>query len=761
MKKRLNIGLAVPYVDNEFTASIISGALLAAEKHDVNLFIIPVRYIKPKYFDEIGSKYKYQFTTMLQNITPKSLDGIIIETGSIGSFVSVEEMAQAISSFKGMPVITLTQKTGNYSSIRFNCEGLKEAVRHIINVHGKTKLAFISGPSTNEDSILRFKAFREVLDEFKIPFSNSMYTEGDMSEFCHDAVNKILDSNPNGVEAIFCANDRMTIAVYEVLNERGIEIGKDIAVIGYDDAPSASGCKPKLTTVHTDVPLMGYNAVKECIKCIKTGVIEDTILDSSMMIRESCGCKSFLGELQRKMNSSYIDDASWTSIRKELLYLLSEKNSSDTGINALLNYYDTIIDYAVNGGDFELSYTQLHDIYNGIDFSFVSFEAFLYSLKTVRNILFKISEKKGTQKTISKIIEEIYKFLILDGHNSMYLHRTAERERSIKTSDIIGNVLAKITDYNECYYAICSNLKTIGITASAIFINEKIMINKNIDFWKRPEQLLFMCYFRNNELHVIDENKRLVNSDDIFRLCTFDEKNSIQLMLPLYYNEENYGIMLCVTDADNFQFLTCVAHDQINLALKMKQLTEEQIEIHKQLRKNIEQIQNNNEILSDILITDELTGIMNRRGFIQYASDIIKSPVNKDKKAIIVFIDMNNLKKINDSFGHENGDFSLKSIAAILKMSFRSCDIIARIGGDEFAALALVNAPDLPQKIRKRIKESSEKVNSKSNKPYNITVSVGVHEFICSSETSLSDIMNKADESLYEEKKNKPLDFLK
>ena len=94
-------------------------------------------------------------------------------------------------------------------------------------------------------------------------------------------------------------------------------------------------------------------------------------------------------------------------------------------------------------------------------------------------------------------------------------------------------------------------------------------------------------------------------------------------------------------------------------------------------------------------------------------------------------------------------------------MSFRSCDIIARIGGDEFAALALVNAPDLPQKIRKRIKESSEKVNSKSNKPYNITVSVGVHEFICSSETSLSDIMNKADESLYEEKKNKPLDFLK
>ena len=106
MKKRLNIGLAVPYVDNEFTASIISGALLAAEKHDVNLFIVPVCYIKPKYFDEIGSKYKYQFTTMLQNITPKSLDGIIIETGSIGSFVSVEEMAQAISSFKGMPVIT-------------------------------------------------------------------------------------------------------------------------------------------------------------------------------------------------------------------------------------------------------------------------------------------------------------------------------------------------------------------------------------------------------------------------------------------------------------------------------------------------------------------------------------------------------------------------------------------------------------------------------------------------------------------------------
>lgn len=66
MKKRLNIGLAVPYVDNEFTASIISGALLAAEKHDVNLFIIPVRYIKPKYFDEISSKYKNININLLQ-----------------------------------------------------------------------------------------------------------------------------------------------------------------------------------------------------------------------------------------------------------------------------------------------------------------------------------------------------------------------------------------------------------------------------------------------------------------------------------------------------------------------------------------------------------------------------------------------------------------------------------------------------------------------------------------------------------------------
>ena len=122
---------------------------------------------------------------------------------------------------------------------------------------------------------------------------------------------------------------------------------------------------------------------------------------------------------------------------------------------------------------------------------------------------------------------------------------------------------------------------------------------------------------------------------------------------------------------------------------------------------------------------------------------------------------MDSLKVVNDQFGHDDGDFALKSIANILTNSFRATDIVGRIGGDEFAAFALLGGTDNMNHILNRINKTMESFNASCDKPYYVNMSVGIYPFVCGDDIVLSDILEKADEILYQQKKTKRKSILK
>ena len=758
MNKRPNIALVVPFVDNENTAMIISGAVSCAEKEDINLFIIPVRYVRGMYNDKERSSYLYQFTTMLKYITPQSLDGVVIESASIGTFVSAEEMKQAMAPFGNLPVVTIAQKFEGFSSVRFNCDGIKEEIRHLIQHHNIRNIAFVSGPSTNEDSNNRFKAYREVLREFDISFDNTMYSEGNLSEYSQDAVRQIFINNPD-VEAICFANDRMAIAGYQVASEYGRTVGEDVLFIGYDDAPCAMTLEPKLTTVHTDIPYMAYKAVQLCAECIETRTVQDIMLDSQMVCRESCGCNSLLGDFKKKLNTVSLADYQWDILIRDILSIFNG-DTVESGLAPMFDFIENLCNYA-KGKIPEIDVTNgiLYDIYNGIDYHIVQLEVLLYVLEIIKKKLLDISFDNGRYKSMSEIVEKITQFMIYNGYDAVQRIQNDNRERYRLTSDIISGFLTHLDEGDRCYSTICKNLFKLGVNTSHLFVHEKIINYYDNGIWKRPDNIRFICSSYGGQLNT--NKTENVNTDDIFRICSSSNRQHTILISPVYYCSENYGILACELDLSDYSYFTSFIHDQINFAFKMKNLTEEQIVIHQQLRENLEQIKTSNEKLNNISRTDELTGILNRRGFIQSASELITSPQNKGKEALLVFIDMNNLKKVNDNYGHNEGDYSLKSIANIMKRCFRGNDIIARIGGDEYAALAFVEVPNIQEILRKRISTLSDDLNQKSGKPYYITVSVGMHKFTCDNKVSLSEMMKKSDDALYEDKKKKPSSIVK
>lgn len=158
--------------------------------------------------------------------------------------------------------------------------------------------------------------------------------------------------------------------------------------------------------------------------------------------------------------------------------------------------------------------------------------------------------------------------------------------------------------------------------------------------------------------------------------------------------------------------------------------------------------------LGGLALTDELAGLYNRRGFLCLAERQLKLAARSGRDMLLFFIDIDGLKRINDSFGHSEGDAALIRVAKILKRTFRESDVLARLGGDEFAALAIEASGHSEDNIMARLDQRLESTRAHESR-YLLSLSVGVVRFTPPTTSSLAELMCHADRAMYRAKKNK------
>ena len=152
-----------------------------------------------------------------------------------------------------------------------------------------------------------------------------------------------------------------------------------------------------------------------------------------------------------------------------------------------------------------------------------------------------------------------------------------------------------------------------------------------------------------------------------------------------------------------------------------------------------------------LTVTDPLTGLLNRRGFLLLAEQQWKLAQRSKTHLILFYIDLDRFKEINDSLGHKEGDLALQAVAALLRQSFRKTDILGRLGGDEFAVFAIDARPDSQETLELRLKKSLEAANEKAAKPYQLSLSTGV--LACGAELgslAIEELLAQADTLMYE-----------
>ncbi len=156
-----------------------------------------------------------------------------------------------------------------------------------------------------------------------------------------------------------------------------------------------------------------------------------------------------------------------------------------------------------------------------------------------------------------------------------------------------------------------------------------------------------------------------------------------------------------------------------------------------------------------LAIGDELTGLANRRGFEMLGERLVGAARRLDLPLSVIYADLDNMKPINDTYGHESGDRAIKEVADVLSTTLRASDLVARLGGDEFCALLIGAAAEAAPTLISRVEGALAARNAEAERPWKLSLSLGVAEGPRGEEKTLWDVVGEADAAMFEAKRAK------
>ena len=243
-----------------------------------------------------GNRFDYQYSSFYDLSHFDDLDILMVSIGTLSIYQSHITVEEFLSRMPDIPIILIENNTEVRNGVWLitdNYNGIASCVEHLISVHGCRRLLFLAGPYGNRDSEERLQGYLDTMDKHGLFVSDEMICHGDYSEHVDELVEQLLDANP-GADGIVSANDEMAVAIYRVCERRGLRVGQDIAVTGFDDTELSKYMTPPLTTAKQDYDLISAKAVEKVFEILEKGTSTSERVDSPLICRSSCGCKEEL-----------------------------------------------------------------------------------------------------------------------------------------------------------------------------------------------------------------------------------------------------------------------------------------------------------------------------------------------------------------------------------------------------------------------------------------------------------------------------------
>lgn len=742
--RQYTIGLLVSGIMDTFTVSICQGVIKAAKELGIKLIIFPGKYLDRDFTERKEIFYEYQYNIVFSYAQKEHLDALLVSANTIGCFATHERVQELLNRYAGIPCILLSSYMDGYLSVNFdNNSGIREAVNYLAQNLKYTKIGMIGGPDNNSDALERKKAFLQALAENGLTLMDHRYIEGDLSRYCLNTFRTFLNHNPD-LEAVFCVNDDTAIGLYEVLQERNLSAGTHLSIFGYDNIPYATHMEPPLSSVWADPVMLGETATQMAYRILEGETVESQILSTRFIKRASLGDKKTKTDsIPQPFDENYID-----TIFDDIFYRYHNKQngaeyhyvvkSFKQLMSLLLSAYKhNLLDDQILQQILDINNTLIH--HNALDY--IDIERFIEHIENI-NV--------ATRYTHTDISSAVYRKIIPALKQQYGRMMEQQEEQKYALMLFVKDTMSFENGNDESYAVLLKHINWLNIRNASIYTFEKPIIHPPKTPFHLPEKLYLKASLKNGIAESVPTFEQEISSDRIYS-NPYVRDDLPQVLFPLYSNETVYGLLLCdMSDKlyDHGDFLV----NQISSAIKMIYLLKCNDDIQRQLESSLETLKESNLALDHLSKYDVLTGIFNRRGFLDVAETTLQHNNEQHIDTLVAYIDMNNLKLVNDKYGHDEGDYSIKKIAEILGEITTENGIAGRMGGDEFVLMmAYQKEYDIVSEIYNRF----EAFNQTGAKPYEISVSAGTCCICANQPLTLSVALTQADELLYEEKKKR------
>ncbi|MCR4837944.1 MAG: GGDEF domain-containing protein [Eubacterium sp.] len=752
--KRKTICFLVSGLMDDFTIKLCNGVMSEASHLDINLVVVPVKYID-RDLTGLQDKYEYQYKTNASNLLPENIDALLVAADCIGCLTTKENLMDFIHSLPKVPTVMVASKVEGYPGVIFdNKVGVRDGLTYLVEKLGIRRIGMLGGSEKHVDAKERRDAYDEIRQKYDLPYRETMFVETNISLDCQNEVELLLDMNPD-LEAVFCVNDDVARTTYQVLRARGLEPGKDVKILGFDNSQMAAMVSPALSTVDADAIELGRHGLRMVMRALEGENPGVETTPTRFILRDSFGgleetVRKSDGLLNRSLLNRQFD---------QIFYRYRDVEQMDASKlrNNFLLLMEEVISYVESGQHDDWQVRELKDKINTF---FTKEHALEYTdnnelMPYIERLHAEAAERFGTPEaklSVYRMLISVYKRIL----NAMS-DRTVQYESgmdamlySMKT--IVKDTLNFTYGNDKSYESIVQPLANVGFRNAFVYIYEKSIVHLDQEPFEVPKMLRIKAALTDGEVRDVPYIRQPVSLKSIFNHRFLPKEKWTMVLMPLYFGDTVYGSVL--VDLNNLMFRNGeFMVNQFATTARMIEILRQNNEIQKQLEENLAVMAENNIVLDRLSRNDVLTGILNRRGFFDIARSVIAECKEMKIDVIFSYVDMNNLKVINDRFGHDDGDFALRAISQVLTEVVSGNGTVGRIGGDEYAFIYYGKLSE--EELRKEISERFRKMNEESDKPYNVTVSCGFYRIHPEEEISVDDAMASADEDLYRAKQFK------
>ncbi len=508
------------------------------------------------------------------------LDALIMASGNINIFLQDSEWKQFYSRYMSIPMISIGIQIENIPSILIdNKTGIKEAVRHLAEEHGRKRIAFIKGPDNNPEAIERLDGFLEEMEFLNIPVNRNWIIRGGFWEkFGHDAVNIIWDRDGKKPEALIACNDDMAIGACLELERRGISVPDEVAVIGFDDVIEARNQAIPISTIHFPIFEQAELAGRLALDLLKGNRVPAlTVLPVRSVHRDSCGCVS------RNSINKILDSVKG----KPLIHLQSEMENSFIRKEQIRKFLE------INKGGTSSSKMDTINRYQGFFQELLSEPDKCFETVSLwKDFLFKAEYLyKGMED--DTISFSLMKNVFLETAFSSTSHYWCEEQHYSILLGYEMSALDSVFDFESVFQILENDLPLFHVKELFLFLFQKPLVRDFPDYSLiESEEIELVFNFKDEKSHEIKSSSRIFNIPEHILPESLLNKSGSYVLQTLHSGKDLYGYMIMSMTASNDKYYNSLAGKlssvlkSIGLYRSLKESIEEKQELILELKES-------------------------------------------------------------------------------------------------------------------------------------------------------------------------------